>query len=151
VKAFPRARCLLAVLGAGLVAMATARADTPHFYRVASPDHEQTFAFGTETNRVWAVRGADRYLAVLLNFTNDPYVDRLNPRQYDNFTFGFPAVTLDKDRRTFTYRTPNGRIIPVAEKRPGFLRLEEIRLLPNATLIVRSPHGYLSLVLVIEG
>ena len=119
-------------------------------WRVTSPDHEQTFAYGSETNRVWAERGRDRHLAVLLNFTNDPFVDRQNIRQYDNFTFSFPGVTLAKDGRTFCYHTPDGRSIPVASKRADFLGINEIRLLPNASLIVEQLHGYLSLVLSVQ-
>jgi hypothetical protein len=127
-----------------------AQADTRHFWREPSPDHEQTFAYGTETKRVWDERGPDRHLVVLLNFTNDPYVDRDNPRRYDNFTFSFPGVTLGKDGRTFYYHTSDGHSIPVADKRPNFLGINEIHLLPNASLIVDQPHGYLSLALIIQ-
>ena len=140
----------LAVVGAWLFCTPPALASAPHFWRVASPDHEQTFAFGTEQNRVWAMRGRDRHLAVLLSFTNDPFVDRQNPRQYDNFTFAFPGVTLGKDGRTFYYHASDGRSIPLASKRPDFLGIDEIKLLPNASLIVNQPHGYLSLALAIE-
>jgi hypothetical protein len=128
----------------------SAPADTRHSWRVASPDHEQTFAYGTETNRVWAERGRDRHLALLLNFTNDPYVDRQNPRQYDNFTFAFPTVKLGKDGHTFFYTAPDAHSVPVAEKCRDFLGIHEIKLLPNARLIVSKPHGYLTLVLSIE-
>jgi hypothetical protein len=150
VKRFSAAFLGLAVAGAWLFIVPSAQADTRHFWRVASPDHGQTFAYGTETNRVWAERGRDQRLAVLLNFTNDPYVDDDNPRRYDHFTFSFPGVTLGKDGRTFYYRTSNGRSISVASKRPDFLGVAEIHLLPNASLIVDQPHGYLSLSLVIQ-
>ena len=132
-----------------LLSVSCSLANARHSWRVASPDHEQTFTYGTETNRVWAERGRDRHLVVLLDFTNDPYVDRQNPRQYDNFTFAFPTVRLGKDGRTFYYASPEGRSIPVAEKRRDFLGIDEIKLLPNAELIVSKPHGYLSLTLVI--
>jgi hypothetical protein len=138
------------MISAWLFCASSVQAYTQHSWRVASPDHEQTFAYGTEQNRVWAERGRDRHLVVLLNFTNDPYVDRQNPRQYDNFTFTFPGVTLGKDGHTFYYHTSDGRSIPVASKRPDFLGVNEIHLLPNANLIVKQPHGYLSLVLVIQ-
>ncbi len=62
-----------------------ASADTRHFWRVASPDHEQTFTYGTETNRIWAERGRDRHLVLLLDFTNDPYVDRAEPEAVRQF------------------------------------------------------------------
>jgi len=134
-------------LGAWLFNASLAQADSRHFWRVSSPDHEQTFAYGMETNRVWAER--DGHLAVLLSFTNDPFVDRQNPRQYDNFTFSFPGVTLGRDGHTFYYHTPDGRSLPVARKRPDFLGINEIQLLSNASLIVDRPHGYLSLTLII--
>jgi len=126
-------------------------ADTRHSWRVSSPDHEQTFAYGTETNRVWTERGRDGHLVLLLDFTNDPYVDQDNPRRYDNFSFDFPTVKAGKDGRTFYYTTPEGHAVPVAEKRPDFLGIDEIKLLPNAELIVIKPHGYLTLVLAIDG
>ena len=139
----------LALLGAFILAP-SAQADTRHVWRIPSPDHEQTWAFGSEQRRVWAERGSDRHLEVLLDFTNDPYVDRESPRQYDYFSFSFPGVTLGKDGHTFYYHTPGGRSIPVASKRPDFLGIDEIKLLPNAILIVDKPHGYLSLSLAIE-
>jgi hypothetical protein len=138
-------------MGAWLFIAPSARAYTGHFWNVASPDHEQTFAYGSEQRRVWAERGRDRHLAVLLDFTNDPYVDSNDPRQYDNFIFSFPGVTMGKDGHTFYYHTPDGRSIPVAAKRPDFLGINEIHLLPNASLMVDQPHGYLSLTLVLEG
>jgi hypothetical protein len=133
------------VLGWGLFAASLCPAEAGSFCQVTSPDHEQTFAYGTEQSRTWAERGRDRHLAVLLDFTNDPYVDRSNPRQYDDFTFSFPNVTLGKDGHTFYYHRPEGGSIPVASKRPDFLGINEIHLLPNALLIVEQPHGYLSL------
>jgi hypothetical protein len=150
VKRFSPAILGLAVVGAWLFITPSAQAHTWHFWRVASPDHEQTFAYGSETNRVWAERGRDRHLALLLDFTNDPYVDSDNPRRYDNFIFAFPDVTLGKDGRTFYYHPSDGRSIPVASKRPDFFGVNEIHLLPNASLIVDKPHGYLSLSLVIQ-
>jgi hypothetical protein len=138
-------------MGAWLFAASCAQADTRHFWRVDSPDHEQTFSYGTETNRAWAAWGRDRHLAVVLDFTNDPYVDRTDPRQYDHFTFSFPGVTLGKDGHTFYYHASSGRAIPVASKRPDFLGVDEIDLRPNASLIVDKPHGYLSLSLIIRG
>ena len=141
----------LVLVGAWLFSGLSAQADTQHFWRVASPDHEQTWVYGSEQRRVWAERGRDRHLEVLLDFTNDPYVDRTSPRQYDYFSFSFPGVTLGGDGHTFYYHAANGRSIPVASKRPDFLGINEIHLLSNASLIVDKPHGYLSLTIVIQG
>lgn len=123
---------------------------SPHFWRIRSPVHEQTFAYGSEQNRVWQQWPPDNHLALLLNYTNDPFVDRSNPRQYDNFRFDFPQILLGKDGHTFYYRTPEGRSIPVASKKPGFLGIDEVRLLPNATVIVNKPHGYITVTLEVE-
>jgi hypothetical protein len=139
----------IAVLGAWLFTTAAAQADG--YWRVTSPDHGQTFAYGSEQNRVWAERGRDRHLVVLMTFTNDPYVDRQNPRETDDFTFSFPEVKLGSDGHTFFYHAPNGRTVPVAEQHPSFLGINQIRLLPTAALEIRKPHGYLTLTLVFEG
>ena len=140
----------LMILSASFFFGLSAQADASHFWQVVSPDHEQTWAYGSEQNRVWAERGRDRHLVVLMEFTNDPFVDRQNPREYDNFSFAFPGVTLGKDGRTFYYRTPEGRSIPIAAKRADFFGINEIHLLPNASLNVNKPHGFLSLSLAIE-
>jgi hypothetical protein len=128
----------------------TAQAYVQHVWRVTSPDHEQTFTCGLEQSRVWVTRGVDKHLALLLNFTNDPYVDRNNPREHDNFTFNFPKVMLGADGHTYYYRTSDGRSLPVAVKRSDFFDVDEIKLLNSSYLIVKKPHGYLSLMLVIQ-
>jgi hypothetical protein len=145
VKAFGVVRVGLVVAGAWLLFFgAAARADV---WRIESPDHAQTFAYGSERHRAWAEEGRHNHLVLFLSFTNDPYVSSIEPRQYDDFTFSFPNITLGKDGRTFYYHA-HGRSIAVAEKRSGFLGIEEIRLLPSAALVIDKPHGYLSLSLV---
>ena len=137
----------LALLGC---AMASTHAGA-HLYLIPSPTHEQTFAFGSERHQQWLARGADRHLALATEFTNDPYVDRVDPRQYDDFTFDFPDVRLGKDGRTFYYHAPNGQRVAVAERHRGFLGLEVVALLPGSQLLMKSPHGYLSLSLLVSG
>jgi hypothetical protein len=117
-----------------------------HFWQLVSPNHEQTFAYGTETNRVWTAWGRDRHLALLLDYTNDPFVDRQNPRQYDNFRFDFLSVRLGADNRTFYYHAAV-RAVPVAVKHAGFLGIDEVRLLPNASVVVTTPHGFITVYL----
>jgi hypothetical protein len=141
-------KTILRLLALGALAAPTVA--SAHLYIVASPTHEQTFAYGSEQHQAWVMRGRDRHLAVVTEFTNDPYVDRIEPRQYDDFTFDFPNVRLGADGRTFYYRTPGGRSIPVAERYNGFLGLDEVRLLDNAVLIIKSPHGYLALNLLVN-
>jgi hypothetical protein len=129
---------------------ATAMPSLAHLYMVASPTHEQTFAYGSERHQAWMTRGADRHLALSAEFTNDPYVDRIETRQYDDFIFDFPNVRLGADGRTFYYRAPGGRTVAVAERYRGFLGLDEVRLLDNAVLIMKKPHGYLTLNLLVS-
>jgi len=118
-----------------------------HIWRVASPNHEQTFAYGSEQRRAWVMKGHDRHLAVYLDFTNDPYVERGNSRQYDYFTFDFPQVRLGPDGHTFYYHTSAGRALPVAANNIG---VDEIKLLPTSYPVIKQPHGFLSLELVVQ-
>jgi hypothetical protein len=138
---------VLSLAGGLLLAVSCSRVEAAEVWSATSPDHEQTFAYGTETHREWSARG--NHLVLFLDFTNDPFVDRDNPRQYDSFSFDFPQVKLQADGRTFSYRTPNGRLVPVARRQPGFLGIEEITLLPSSDLLVLAPHGYLTLTLQI--
>jgi hypothetical protein len=131
----------LSVLAAPAIASA-------HLYVIASPTHEQTYAYGSEQHQAWLTR--DRHLALSAEFTNDPYVDRIEPREYDDFVFDFPNVRLGADGRTFYYHTPGGRTVAVAERYRGFLGLDEVRLLNNAVLLMKSPHGYLTLDLLVS-
>ncbi|MCE0485073.1 MAG: hypothetical protein LV479_12655 [Methylacidiphilales bacterium] len=140
-----------AMLTGLLLLMVSARASTPHVWYVTSPDYGQTFAYGSEQSRAWGVRGTDRHLALYLNYTNDPFVDRNNPRQYDNFVFNFPQITFGRDGHTFYYHTPKGRLAPVASRRPGFLGIEEIKLLDTSNLLIKKPHGYVTVMLEIWG
>jgi hypothetical protein len=138
---------------AGLVALLLASfpaAAAPRLYVIASPTHEQTFAYGSERHQQWLARGSDRHLALAAEFTNDPYVDRINTREYDDFIFDFPDIRLGRDGRTFFYQAPNGGRIPVAERHAGFLGMDEVTLLPGSLLLMKSPHGYLSLFLLVS-
>jgi len=149
VKGFSAALYCVAVCS-WITAGVPAKAYAQHVWHVPSPDHGQTFAYGSEQNRVWITRGSDRHLALLLNFTNDPYVDRNNPREYDSFTFNFPDVSLGTDGHTYYYRTSSGRLLPVAAKEPDVLGGDEIKLLNSSCLVIKSPHGYLTLTLVVQ-
>jgi hypothetical protein len=139
-------RSLLTALVFGLwIVLAAPASAKGYYWKLVSPDHEQTYAFGSETNRVWS--NWKGHLALLLTFTNDPYVDRDNPRRWDNFRFDFPNVRLGSDGHTFYYHTGGGRSIPVAMIRPGFLGFDEVRLLPSASVVVSRPHGYITVYL----
>jgi hypothetical protein len=114
---------------------------------LASPDHEQTWTSGTEARRAWGQSG--NHLVLYLDFTNDPYVDRENPRQYDSFTFSFPQVRVGRNGHVF-YARHGGRDVPVAVRSPDALGVNEVHLLPNSELLVAHPHGYLSLALQVH-
>ena len=140
----PRSFLTALVLGTWLALAAPASAKD-YYWKLVSPDHEQTYAYGTETNRVW--RNWNGHLALLLTFTNDPFVDRQNPRQWDNFRFDFPNVRIGADGRTFFYHTSDGRRIEVATVKHDFLGFDEVRLLPNTSAVVSRPHGYITVYL----
>jgi hypothetical protein len=133
--------------GLTILLASSASADGRHVWEISSPDHGQTFAYGSERRQQWLTHG--NHLGVAMEFTNDPYVDQIEPRQYDNFIFNFPSVTLGRDRKTFYYRASDGRSIAVAIRRPGFL-IDEISLLPSSALVIEKPHGRLSLSLVVS-
>jgi hypothetical protein len=123
-----------------------AHAGDRHVWQVSSPHHEQTFTFGSERNRAWVQRGA--HLGIVIHFTNDPYVDRIEPRLYDDFSFDFPNVRLGKDGHIFYYHPSDGKAVAVAEKYPGLFG-QQVRLLPSSFLVIDKPHGWLTLTLVV--
>ncbi|MCE0498969.1 MAG: hypothetical protein LV481_13595 [Methylacidiphilales bacterium] len=146
-----KSRVVLIAVGLFLFFVPAAWAHVPHVWSVTSPDHGQTFAYGSESHRAWSSRGKTPHLLLYLDYTNDPYVNEDYPRLQDSFSFDFPNVKLQSDGRTFAYHAPDGRVLPVARRSPGFLGFEEIKLLPNSELIIEKPHGYLTLTLLIEG
>jgi hypothetical protein len=144
--------CFFSALVAGLIGLlgSNAGADVPrHVWLVPSPTHGQTYTFGSEQHQQWLTRGADRHLALSTEFTNDPYVDLVETRQYDYFIFDFPNIRLGSDGHTFYYRTPGGKSVAVAVRHPGLFGLQEVTLLQNSVLVMKKPHGYLSLELVV--
>ena len=84
------------VLGVSLALTSPASARN-YFWQLTSPDHGQTWAYGSENDRVWKRWG--NHLALLLTYTNDPFVDWQNPRQWENFRFDFPGVSKVRKRR----------------------------------------------------
>ena len=58
---------------------------------------------------------------------------------------------MGKDGHTFSYLAPDGNRVPVATKQPDFLGINEIKLLPDASLVIDKPHGYLSLDIAVGG
>jgi len=119
-----------------------------HVWEVTSPNHGQTYAYGSEQSRTWKMVPPANHLALFTTYTNEPFANGSNIR-YDNFTFNFPQVKMGPDGETFFYHASNGLNLPVAAKRPGFLGISQIKLLPTAFLRVRKVHGYLTMTLII--
>ncbi len=138
--------CLVGCLW--IVGATGAQAAQERVWHIGSPDHGQTFAYGSEQNRVWHAWGRDQHLALQLDYTNDPFVSRSEPRQYDNFIFNFPNIRLGKFDQVFYLHTNDGHNIPVAAKQDALLGTE-IKLLPTAQVIVRKPHGYVTVTIVV--
>lgn len=114
-----------------------------------SPDHGQTYAYGSVTAKSWHRVGSNQHLALYATFDNGPWAQGGGLR-YDYFTFNFPHITLGSDGETFYYTTSSGRKVPVAKIVNGFLWTKDIKLLPNAYLIIRKKHGYLTVTLLIS-
>ena len=129
---------------------APVQAYSKQYWEVVSPNHGQTYAYGSLLRKAWMAQDKDQHLALLLTYTNDPFVDNVAPRRYDYFTFNFPKIKLGADGKTFYYRASNGRLLPVAEQKSGFLGFTEIKLLPTSQLIIEKPHGYLTVTLIVQ-
>jgi hypothetical protein len=85
---------------------------------ITSPDHAQTFAYGS---MIWHQLYLDAAgeLAARITFSNLPYVGDGEPRCDEPFDFRFPGVRFDSARRTFLARGSRSELIPVARFREG--------------------------------
>ncbi len=91
--------CLLAAL---LVAtIATARGE---IWKVGSPDHRQTYAYGSERHRQRLLLG--KHLGIYMEFTNDPYVGWTETRQFDDFVFGSPTSGSERTAARYIIERP---------------------------------------------
>jgi hypothetical protein len=124
-----------------------ARAGQQIWY-VTSPDHGQTYAYGSETNHSWTIGGSNNHLALNATYSNGPWAQGSNVL-YDNFIFNFPQVKLGSGGHTFFYHASNGLNLPVARRQSGFLGITQIKLLPTAYLVTKKKHGFLTQTLVI--
>jgi hypothetical protein len=131
-----------------LASVSPIRASSEHIWYVTSPDHGQTYAYGSEQSRVWKMLGSHDHLAVYMTFNNNPFAEGSNQR-FDTFTFNFPQVRLGPGGHTFFYSAANGLDLPVAARDRGFFGIVEIKLLPTAFLQVKKQHGFLTLTLII--
>jgi hypothetical protein len=105
---------------------------------VTSPDHAQTFAYGS---MIWHQLYVERNeLVVRITFSNLPYYDDDQLRRDESFDFSFPTVRLDSGRRTFVARTGHDELIPVARFREG-LACRWVDLAPGAKMYLVKDHG----------
>jgi hypothetical protein len=116
---------------------------------LVSPDHDQSFAYGSEMSRQW-VESPPGTLALTMVFTNDPHVDQVKPRQYLDFIFHFPQLHLDRKSQIFFYTAPDRRSIPVARINGGFLGFKAIDLLPLCRVEVKAHRGFLTVILLVQ-
>jgi hypothetical protein len=85
--------------------------------RITSPDHAQTFAYGSMIDHQLYLDHTAGELAARITFSNLPYSDDNDPRRDELFEFRFPRVHLDSARRTFFARGGDGELIPIARFR----------------------------------
>jgi len=139
---------LFVLVALTLLALVTPVRAGQQVWYVTSPNHGQTYAYGSETRHAWAMLGSSNHLALYATYSNEPFAEGGN-RRFDDFVFNFPQVKLGPGGHTFFYHASNGLNLPVARKQSGFLGITEIKLLPTAYLVTKKKHGYLTLTLVI--
>lgn len=125
---------LLAILFAGVAAAA---ADA---ISITSPDHAQTFAYGSMISHQFFYNRRAGELAAQITFSNSPYYGDDQPRRDEAFDFHFPGVQLDSTQRIFVVRSKHGELIPVARFRKG-LACGWIDLAPGAKIYLQKESG----------
>jgi len=138
---------ILIALALAISCSSVARAGQQIWY-VASPNHGQTYAYGSEVSHQWTSLGRDHHLGLYATYSNQPFAQGGNTRT-DNFTFSFPQIKLGPGGNTFFYHASNGLNLPVARRQSGFLGITEIKLLPTAYLQTKKQHGYLTMTMVV--
>jgi len=126
-----------------VLALAFATTAPAGTWSVPSPDKHQTYAYGDDEHRTWFAQNG--HLSIRLQYTNDPYVDATEPREWDAFIFNFPDVRLSSDGKTFLYTPAGHPPVPVARRHGGFLGVKTVELLPTAALQINKYHGLLTL------
>lgn len=84
---------------------------------IVSPDHHQTFAYGSMVSHQLYFEQSGSNLAARITFSNSPYDDDNEPRSDESFDFRFPGIKFDATRRMFFVSGRGGQTIPVARFR----------------------------------
>lgn len=113
---------------------------------IKSPDHAQTFAYGSMISHQLYAGGTTGELGARITFSNLPYYDDDQPRGDEAFDFHFPGVQLDRARGTLFVRSRHGEMIPVARSHEGLL-CRWIDLAPSAKIYLLKEHGRVTAVL----
>lgn len=107
---------------------------------ITSPNHAQTFAYGSMISHQLYLGRAAGDLMAQITFSNSPYYDDDQPRRDESFDFHFPGVQFDSARNTFFAKTGHGEMIPIARVRQG-LACGWIDLAPGAKMYLVKESG----------
>ena len=81
---------------------------------VVSPNHAQTYAYGSVTWRQLYLERTHGELAARITFSNVPFADSSDPPREEPFDFRFPGIRVDRARHAFVTQGRRGESIPVA-------------------------------------
>ena len=107
---------------------------------VVSPNHAQTYAYGSVTWRQLYLERTRGELTARITFSNVPFADANQPPTYEPFDFRFPGVHIDSARHAFVTRGRRGESIPVAWFR-GDPSWGWVKLAPNAKIYLVKESG----------
>jgi hypothetical protein len=113
--------------------------------KITSPDHPQTYAYGSTTWRQLYLEPSNGGLIARITFSNLPYAGDDNPRRDEPFDFQFPGVRFDRAQSAFFVRGRRGELIPVARFRGG--PACRIDLAPGAKMYLLKESGRVTAIL----
>ena len=123
-----------------LITLTTSASMMADAISVASPDHAQTYAYGSVTWRQLYLTRTRGELAARITFSNVPFADSNEPRRDESFDFRFPGIQVDVAQHVFVAKGRRGESIPVAWFR-GDLSIGWIKLAPNAKIYLLKENG----------
>jgi hypothetical protein len=131
------------VLAAIVMTTVSALANT---VSIVSPDHAETFAYGSMISHDLHANGKAGELTARITFSNFPYYGGDQPRQDEMFDFHFAGIQLDRARGTLFVRSKHSGVIPVARFHKGLV-FRWIDLAPGAKIYLLKEHGRVTAVL----
>jgi hypothetical protein len=111
-----------------------------------SPDHHQTFAYGSIIGHQLYLERSGRGLAARITFSNWPYDSGDEPRRDESFEFRFPGIKYDATQRTFFVSGRGGQPIPVARFHRD-LFCNSVDLAPGAKIYLLKHSGRVTAIL----